>query len=147
LFDHPLERKGWTWFDPGIMPGGTKMNRYILGGYGSTRTEGFDCLRLEGRNYDNSDDVYYRLPPPWYKYARNSGIKCTYNLSEGQNTSESGLPEVSGGGDAFTGPFYPYNRGDDAEGYAYGQYIYGAPDGHPDGVIIIRTPGEDVQTW
>ncbi|MBU1024210.1 type II secretion system GspH family protein, partial [bacterium] len=48
LFDHPLERKGWTWYDPGTVPGGTKMNRYILGGYGSTRTTGLDVIRLEG---------------------------------------------------------------------------------------------------
>lgn len=147
LFDHPLERKGWTWYDPGIMPGGTKMNRYILGGYGSTRTEGFDCIRLEPVTFDGRDDIYYRLPPPWFKYARSSGIKCSYNLSEGTSNSESGLPEVCGGGDGFTGPFYPYNRGDDAEGFSYGQYIYGAPDGHPDGVILIRTPGEDRSMW
>jgi prepilin-type N-terminal cleavage/methylation domain-containing protein len=148
LFDHPLERKGWTWYDPGTIPGGTKMNRYILGGYGSTRTDGLDAIRLETLNYDATDDVYYRLPPPWYKYARSSGIKCGY-ADDGSDPSGtgSGLPEVCGGGDAFTGPFYPYNRGDDEDGFAYGQYIYGAPDGHPDGVIIILTAGADIVTW
>ena len=148
LFDHPLERKGWTWYDPGTIPGGTKMNRYIIGGYGSTRTAGMDVIRLETRNYDNSDDCYYRLPAPWYKYARNSGIMCGYSTDGGApSTVGSGLPEVCGGGDAFTGPFYPYNRGDDGEGFTYGQYIYGAPDGHPDGVILVLTAGADVETY
>jgi len=147
LFDHPLERKGWTWYDPGTVPGGSKMNRYMLGGYGSTRSEGIDCIRLEGRNYDNTDDIYYRLPAPWYKYARNSGIKCAYSQDTSGGASASGLPEVCGGGDGFTGPFYPYNRGDDAEGFSYMQFIYGAPDGHPDGIIIVRTAGGDIQTY
>jgi len=147
LFDHPLERKGWTWYDPGTIPGGTKMNRYILGGYGSTRTVGIDCIRLEGRNYDNTDNVYYRLPAPWFREARNSGIRCAYTMDTTSGSSASGLPETCGGGDGFTGPFYPYNRGDDAEGFSYMQYIYGAPDGHPDGVILVRTAGGDYQTY
>lgn len=149
LFDHPLERKGWTWYDPGTVPGGTKMNRYILGGYGSTRTEGKDVIRLENHVYGSpSDPIYYRLPAPWYKYARGSGIRCGYSL-DGSDPSGtgSGLPEVSGGGDGFTGPFYPYNRGDDEDGFSYGQFIYGAPDGHPDGVVLVLTAGADVLTF
>jgi prepilin-type N-terminal cleavage/methylation domain-containing protein len=148
LFDHPLERKGWTWYDPGTVPGGSKMNRYILGGYGSTRTDGLDAIRLETMSYDNKQEIYYRLPPPWFKYARQSGIRCGYS-DDGSDPSGtgSGLPEVCGGGDGFTGPFYPYNRGDDEDGFSYGQYIYGAPDGHPDGVIIILTAGADIVTW
>jgi len=150
LFDHPLERKGWTWFDPGTSPGGTKMNRYILGGYGSTRTEGKDVIRLEpyvyGTTAADNQFIYYRLPAPWYKYAKTSGIKCTYS-NTGAAGEGSGLPEVCGGGDGFTGPFYPYNRGDDEDGFAYGQFIYGAPDGHPDGVVIVLTAGADIVTW
>jgi hypothetical protein len=149
LFDHPLERKGWTWFDPGTLPGGTKMNRYILGGYGSTRTDGMDVIRLEPWIWTGQPNkVYYRLPPPWYREARTSGISCGYAI-DGNNPSQdgSGLPEVCGGGDAWSGPFYPYNRGDDAAGFSYGQYIYGAPDGHPDGVILVLTAGADVITY
>ena len=151
LFDHPLERKGWTWYDPGTLPGGTKMNRYILGGYGSTRTTGMDVIRLEKLVYSadpNPDPVYYRLPAPWYEFAKSSGIRCGYAIDGASpSTVGSGLPEVSGGGDPFTGPFYPYNRGDDDDGYAYGQFIYGAPDGHPDGVILVLTAGADLKSW
>ena len=141
-YDHPLQRKGsWAWYDPGTIPGGPKMNRYILGGYGSLQTPGFDVIRLEGRNWDNTDDVYYRPPPPWYKYARSSGIRCSYALESTGGQSEGGLPEVFGGGDAFTGPFNPPNGGDESDGYKDGEFIYGAPDGHPDGVIIVRGAG------
>ena len=149
LFDHPLERKGWTWYDPGTIPGGTKMNRYILGGYGSTRTTGMDVIRLEECVYgEPAEWIYYRLPAPWYKYAKNSGIHCGYAIDGGSPSQDgSGLPEVCGGGDAFTCPFYPYNRGDDGEGFSYGQFIYGAPDGHPDGVILVLTAGADVETY
>ena len=149
LFDHPLERKGWTWYDPGTIPGGTKMNRYILGGFGSTRTEGKDVIRLENHIYaDRDTPIFYRLPPPWYEFAKVSGIACGYSLDASDPSGEgSGLPEVCGGGDGFTGPFYPYNRGDDAEGYSYGQFIYGSPDGHPDGCILVLTAGVDRQTW
>ena len=145
-FIHPLERKGWAWYDPSMVPD-PPITKYILGAYGSENSAGLDMIRLEARNWDNTDDIYYRLPHPWYKYARSSGIKCAYSLTEEEDTSEGGLPELFGGGDAFTGPFFPPNRGDESEGYQYGQYIYGAPDGHPDGIIIVVTDSDYQQVW
>lgn len=141
------KHKGWG--DPyaGTIPGQEmKKTNYILGCYGSYSTAGQDIIRLEGRNWDNTDDCYYRLPPPWFKNARSSGIKCGYSIvgparSIGEGT---GLPEVFGGGDAFTGPYYPYWRGDDEEGYSYGEIVYGAPDGHPDGVILVLTDSGNI---
>ena len=108
-----------------------------------------DVIRLEECVYgEPAQMIYYRLPAPWYKYAKNSGIHCGYAIDGGSPSQDgSGLPEVCGGGDAFTGPFYPYNRGDDGEGFSYGQFIYGAPDGHPDGVILVLTAGADVETY
>ena len=143
----PLSRREWGTIDYNILgPGlsGTKINRYFLGGFGAEYSMGMDVIRLESRNWDNTDNIYYRLPPPWYKYSKNSGIRCAYNLSEGYNTSECGLPEVFGGGDAFTGPLFPPNQGDESEDYSYGEYIFGAPDGHPDGIIVIFT---NVHDW
>jgi hypothetical protein len=110
--------------------------RYILGAYGSLYTPGQDVIRLESRNYDGTDDIYYRLIPPWYRNARQNGIKCGYHFEYKIPVPSIGLPEIAGGGDPWSGPFYPYERDDAAEGYDYGQFIYGAPDGHPDGVII-----------
>ena len=110
-----------------------------------------DVFRLETLVYGETEEdrrILYRLPAPWYKYARKSGIACGYAIDGGEpGTEGSGLPEVCGGGDGFTGPFYPYNRGDDGEGFSYGQYIYGAPDGHPDGVVLVLTAGADVETY
>jgi type II secretory pathway pseudopilin PulG len=134
----PLERRGWSWFDPGVPKVLRKGKYYILGGYGATTIEGLDVIRLEGKNYDASDDIYYRLPPPWYRNARANGIKCGYSL-EYDGGVGTGLPEVAGGGDPWTGPFYPYDYGDTVNGYTFGEIIYGAPDGHPDGVIQVLT--------
>lgn len=133
-----LERRGWIWYDPGTIPGGIKPDHYVLGGYGSTLTSGMDVIRLEGRNWDNTDDAFFRLPAPWYSYARNSGIKCGYGI-DGASPSiiGSGLPAVFGGGDAFTGPKYPPNRPCIENNYTYDVFVFGAPDGHPDGVIIF----------
>ena len=150
LFNYPLQKKGWGydpgWFGPSIL--GAKRELYILGAYGSTDTPGLDVIRLETRNWFNTDDVYYRLPAPWFEYAKSSGIKCGWSV-DGSDPSGtgSGLPEVCGGGDAFTGPIYPYNRGDSDDGYTYGKYIFGAPDGHPDGIILVLTSGNGINSW
>ena len=124
------------------------MRRYILGGYGSSNTAGLDIIRLEETNYDHTDDVYYRLPAPWSTYARENGIKCGWSIDgTDQSGQGAGLPEVSGGGDLFTGPVFPYNRGREVDGYTYGNYIYGAPDGHPDGIIHVVFGGVDEKQW
>jgi len=141
----PRDKRGsWAWYDPGTIPGGGKPNHYALGGYGSTLTAGMDVIRLEGRNWDNTDDVFFQLPAPWYKYARSSGIKCGYGI-EGESPSiiGSGLPEVFGGGDAFTGPMNPPNRPCIENNYKYDVFVFGAPDGHPDGVVILLHDDSD----
>lgn len=133
------EPRGWGGdYCNATIPGGAKPNNYILGGYGSTRTAGMDVIRLEGRNWDNTDDVFFRLPAPWFQYARSSGIKCGYDIeSETLFINGSKLPEVFGGGDAFTGPMYPPNRPCIENNYTYDVCVFGAPDGHPDGVIVL----------
>ena len=45
---------------------------------------------------------------------------------------------VTGGGDAWTGPYYPYESG------PKGAYIYGSPDGHRDGIIMTLAAGAEV---
>lgn len=145
IFLPPRDRSGrWTWYDPGTIPGGREHNHYILGGYGSNRTAGMDIIRLEGRNWDNTDDVYFRLPPPWYQYARPSGIKCGYDIeAESLSTDGSRLPAVFGGGDAFIGPMYPPNLSYYNDSITEDVCIFGAPDGHPDGVVILLHDDSD----
>jgi len=111
--------------------GGAKL-RYIIGCYGSSGVEGLDVIRLT----DSSPDAYrvgWRTPPPFDANA----FECGYSDFTGSFGSPGGLPEVFGGGDEHTGPWFYYNEG----GRAGGDFIYGAPDGVPDGVILVLTDG------
>ncbi len=105
-------------------------DRYILGGYGAEGTRGQDAFRLEPFDPDgnrvrwqcsdsNEEDFYY----------------CGYEYFESWDVlrQSGGLPEVFGAGDEYTGPFRFYTRlmaGSESE------FIYCAPDGVPDGVIL-----------
>jgi hypothetical protein len=100
---------------------------YILAGYGSEGTEGMDVIRLEPFN-PHKDLLVWRL---LYDQAEEI-IYCGYGYPRGIGTS-GGLPEVFGGGDAWNGPQYPYVNPDTSD------VIYGAPDGIPDGIILVAT--------
>jgi len=138
LGTHIVERQGYTHYDPGYnLPPTT--NRYFLCGYGSPATEGFDIIRMHDRTPDG-DEILYRMPPPWpdppdmgFGWAQ---IRCGWPPWTG--SGGAGLPEVSGGGDAFIGPRYPYNSGPSHE------YIYGSPDGHKDGIILVLASGAEM---
>lgn len=50
---------------------------------------------------------------------------------------------LAGGGTAWIGPAYPYKRDPDF----YNAFIYGAPDGVPDGIVEIVNSGENPKTY
>ena len=135
LFEIPILRKGYTHYDPGGNPG-TETDRYIMGVYGAFGTNGQDAIRLETHDF-NGNQLWYHQPPPWNPTVPTyySDIFCGY----GDDVSGEGMPEVAGGGNAFDGPWYPYDfpNGD------YGDYVYGAPDGVPDGIILLLHAGAD----
>jgi prepilin-type N-terminal cleavage/methylation domain-containing protein len=87
-------------------------SRYILGAFGHESTPGLDVIRLQGAgNYvhqPNGNNFVWDVPLL--------------------------LPEVFGGGDAETNPYFPYEPVD-----AGVEFYYGAPDGLEDGVIMILT--------
>lgn len=104
----------------------SKINRYILGGFGSLATEGMDIIHLvdlNGTVLVNTDgylkDCYYDSHPG-YPVTRSSRIYFS-------------SPEVFGGGSKIRMPWFPYYIP------KTGEFIYGSPDGIPDGVIIVRT--------
>ena len=138
LGSHTSERIGYTYYDPGYtLPEHTE--RFILGAYGSFLTPGLDIIRLEDR-LENGAEVLYRMPPPWpnppdmsFGYAQ---IRCGWPIWTG--AGGCGLPEVSGGGDANTGPYYPYDSGPKKE------WIYGAPDGQKDGILLVLAAGAEI---
>lgn len=108
-----------------------KIDRYFLGGYGSMRTEGMDVIRLTDENhhtinnvvgfgnwnYGNADfNLYYESHP---NYSQTSSIPIMFSS-----------PEVFGGGDFEKMPYFPYTDPKTEN------WLYGAPDGCPDGVVI-----------
>lgn len=100
-------------------------HHYILGGFGSERTQGLDIIRLAPCSPDGGL-VTWRFP----KNHSEEVVYCAYNYPRSAGSS-GGLPAVFGGGNAWTGPqFPPFDS-------ASGDVLYGAPDGIPDGVIIV----------
>ncbi len=108
----------------------TKIDRYFLGGYGAWTTDGMDIIRLtdiEGKTVNNwggcTGGGFYNPHPG---YPRTSTAPVLFSS-----------PEIMGGGNFETMPYFPYL---DPES---GDWMYGAPDGYADGVIIALTSGVD----
>jgi len=138
LGTHIAERQGWSHHDPGyfIPP---HNNRYLLCVYGSQSQEGMDIIRLHDRTPDG-EEVLYRMPGPWLDPPSMSMgyAQLRVGWPPWVGSGGCGLPEVSGGGDAYTGPYFPYNSG------PMGEYIYGSPDGHRDGIILALASGAEM---
>lgn len=135
--DQTMSRQGFTIPVPNTNIGG-HFNRYIIGGYGAEGTLGTDVIRLEYTTPDGAQ-VCWRCPPPF-----DFNCFCTgYGMFSGGFGESGGLPEVFGGGDLVNGPWYPYNKSDTTPD----EFIYGAPDGVPDGVILVLTNGSEVESF
>jgi len=136
--DEILSRQGWTIPVPNTNIGG-HFNRYIMGGYGAEGTLGIDVIRLIWFNPDG-DRLFWRCPPPY-------PFDCFYlgyePFTGNPFGNPGGLPEVFGGGDEWNGPWNPYNKSDTNPD----EFIYGAPDGVPDGVILVLTSGSEVEKF
>lgn len=134
--DEILSRQGWTIPVPNTNVGG-HFNRYIMGGYGAEGTLGIDVIRLIWFNPDG-ETLFWRCPPPY-------PFDCFYLGYElfGGFGDPGGLPEVFGGGDEWNGPWNPYNKSDTNPD----EFIYGAPDGVPDGVVLVLTNGSEVEKF
>jgi type II secretory pathway pseudopilin PulG len=97
-----------------------KYDKYILGAYADTATTGLDLIRLtqlDGKTIQN----------------RSGPLKDVYNRNQSAPYREDvriymSPPEVFGGGQRGVAPVFPYF---DREGV----FIYGAPDGFPDGIL------------
>jgi prepilin-type N-terminal cleavage/methylation domain-containing protein len=96
----------------------SRYERYMLGGFGHDTTKGFDVIRLTGAG------IYKDQP----------GTDFGFDVP-------LALPEVFGGGDNQNNPAFPYEPSIDGA-----PFLYGAPDGLEDGVIIVLTDsGENMQ--
>lgn len=135
--DQVISRQGWTIPVPNTNLGG-HYNRYIIGGYGAEGTIGTDVIRLISWNPDG-DTLYWQCPPPFPEDCFYVG----YELFTGGFGQPGGLPELFGGGDEWHGPWNPYNKSEDNPD----EFIYGAPDGVPDGIILVLTNGSEVEKF
>jgi len=135
--DQELSVQGWTIPVPNTNVGG-HYNRYILGGYGSERSYGVDVIRLIWWNPDG-ERLTWRCPEPFPE----DSFYLGYELFMGSFEESGGLPEVFGGGDEWNGPANPYNSGSDG----WEDFVYGAPDGVRDGVIIVLTNGSEIDQF
>ncbi len=145
LGSHIIERQGWTNYDPGYyLP--SRTDRYILGAYGSYEREGVDVIRMHdgtpapiGGSPNDEEEILYRMPAPWLDPPSMSMGYAQIRVGWPPWTGAGGcgLPEVSGGGDENTGPYLPYDTGPRQH------YIYGSPDGHRDGLILILAAGAE----
>ena len=120
-----------------------RVNKYILGGYGSPRTDGLDVIRLtteegaaastqggaisgkiSGQTYQDHSDPMRDASHP------------DFDVEIGYSN-----PEVFGGGERGLMPQFPY--------YQAGTrgWLFGAPDGYRDGVILVLTSGSDSEKF
>jgi prepilin-type N-terminal cleavage/methylation domain-containing protein len=137
--DQVISRQGWTIPVPNTNIGG-HYNRYMMGGYGAEGTLGTDCIRLEYLTPPPGNaQICWRCPPPF-----DFNCFCVgYEPFTGAWGQPGGLPEVFGGGDVENGPWWPYNKSETNPD----EFIYGAPDGVKDGVILVLTNGSEVEKY
>jgi prepilin-type N-terminal cleavage/methylation domain-containing protein len=123
-----------------------RVNKYMLGGYGSPRTDGMDVIRLT-----TLDGSAASFPPG------NGSINGVINGEFYQNKQDPTAsnshpdyplvrvgysnPECMGGGERGLMPQFPYTESGSKA------WIFGAPDGYRDGVIIVLTSGSDSQKF
>jgi hypothetical protein len=130
-------RKGWSWPYPNSNYQGHIL-RYMLGVWGSSRSPGWDVIRLQDVEpiLKGGPEVYWRFPPPFPEPPAQPSVKCGYT---GRIGEPMGLPAVFGGGDPQTGPYYPADR----DPTSLGNFIFGAPDGVKDGIILTLHTGAE----
>lgn len=131
-----VARKGWTVPIPGILHGGSNFYTYIIGGYGDYQTEGLDAIRLEETD-STGQQIYWKLPSAFgtnFEFM----VPCTYYIGQSFMFSgrPGGLPTCAGGGNEFAGPLWPHE-------YVDHKFIVGAPDGVPDGVLLVLSSNQD----
>lgn len=111
------------------------INRYILGGFGSHRIDGEDMIRLTTKRgliaADNPDALCGFIPEQYYQDHYDTRAPQSHNDIEFKISYSH--PEVMGAGRAGLMPTFPYYY------YRAGDWLYGAPDGYVDGIIVIYT--------
>ncbi|MCK4720392.1 hypothetical protein KAU08_07025 [bacterium] len=112
-----------------------KIDKYMLGAYGSLRTDGMDVIRLTtkaGLAASTAGGAIQGIIHREY-YQDHSNLKRKYSHPDFEARVQYSNPEVFGGGKFGVMPQFPYY-----ESFTY-KWIYGASDGFPDGIILVLT--------
>jgi hypothetical protein len=113
----------------------SRLDKYFLGVYGSLSSEGLDVIRLttmecqsasvQSGSFQGAIDGQY--------YQDNSDPSHESSHPDFNILVQYSNPEVFGGGARGLMPQFPYyESGTNA-------FLYGAPDGYPDGIILTIT--------
>jgi prepilin-type N-terminal cleavage/methylation domain-containing protein len=122
-----------------------RVNKYMLGGYGSPRTDGMDVIRLTIRDGNAASTcnglVAINGAIPGEYYQDHSDITRQSSHPDFDIQVNYSNPEVYGGGERGLMPQFPY--------YQAGTHgwLFGAPDGFRDGVILVLTSGSDSEKF
>jgi len=110
-----------------------RPDKYLLGGYGASRTIGYDVIRMGNNQTDEGGFAFCGAedtkPIRYYRTQE--------NVFEASYDHPIMFPEVFGKGDNLNYPTWPYYSIEDDS------FLYASPDGSPDGVIITLTAGSD----
>jgi hypothetical protein len=112
-----------------------RITKYIMGAYGSLRTEGMDVIRLTtkdgfaaaempGAEFGIINGEYYQDNTDPTRLASHPHFRVRVKYSN---------PEVMGGGERGLMPQFPYYEADSLA------WIFGSQDGFMDGVILVLT--------
>jgi len=121
-----------------------RVNKYMLGGYGSPRTDGMDVIRLTiltgeaASTAAGGSAINGIIDGEFYQDHTSADMALVQSHPDfpGLQVGYSN-PEVFGGGERGQMPQFPY--------YQAGTrgWLFGAPDGYRDGVILVLTSGSD----
>jgi type II secretion system protein G len=123
-----------------------RVNKYMLGGYGSPRTDGLDVIRLTTREgqaasaFPGSTAIAGAIDDEYYQDHSDPDSDRSHPDFENVQVTYSN-PEIYGGGERGLMPQFPYyESGTNA-------WMFGAPDGFRDGVILVLTSGSDSEKF
>jgi prepilin-type N-terminal cleavage/methylation domain-containing protein len=119
-----------------------RVNKYMLGGYGSPRTAGLDVIRItseDGRSCTLLPGATEGAISGEY-YQNHRDLKADNSHPDFPNVTPGvaySNPEVFGGGERGIMPQFPYYESVDHA------WMFGATDGHKDGIVLVLTAGSD----
>jgi prepilin-type N-terminal cleavage/methylation domain-containing protein len=121
-----------------------RVNKYMLGGYGSPRTDGMDVIRLTTMDAQAASQPQYGGINGYIGgeyYQDHSDLTRSASHPDFEVRVQYSNPEVFGGGERGIMPQFPY--------YEAGTrgWLFGAQDGYRDGVILVLTSGSDSEKF